>query len=383
MERKLLASLMEGERCDVNNTELARAIGCTAKQISKFFNYGTDLSFQLWLLSVRHLRPESESEVVEQLAEAWMEGGSPSNLQSLMEYASTTRNLDLLERLIVSQEDAPKKVRKQAELYRMVLDFQRRDYSSDDLLAQLDYFRPHSVENSVLAKILRAMVNYCDDDFRAMFRTAQQAEREVSDIKNEFIRESYMARISEILSKGYLYLRNDVRKARFYGNVVLNARFLSPAFKAHTLHLLGTSYIFEDCAESLRLFGEYADALDAGGRHELAQSVRERDEFFTRVLWTQEVSAEDSTDPLELMHYYAKAGDKEAVEKLYEQVPQDDPFALFHVGTVRNDPDMLIRSMAKFVEQGNKFLTELPRRALQGHPVHVPAGETIRSIRIA
>lgn len=381
--RKLLISLMEGTHKDTNQSELAEAIGCSKSMISRFLIHDAEMTFPLWLLSVRFLQPQKEAEVMKKLAEAWSVNGSPQNIRYLMEYSSTNRDFDTLELLIESQKGLPRHSADCAETYKIVIDFQKREISNSDLLTRLETFNPQTPESLALVTIMRALVNYRMKEYGSMFRLAQIAEEQTSKLKNPFLRDSYMSRISEIMARSYLYLRNDVKKARFYANTVVSSRYLSDNYKSHMHHLIGTSFMFEDHAESLRWFESYQEILKGGGRHELAQTVAETDVFFAKVLHDQPVTADESTDKLELMHYYAKIGDVEAVERLSKEVPQDDPFALCYLGIAKKDPEMLLQSTANFVEGGNKFFAELPKLALESHLMYIKPASIIRNIKIA
>lgn len=383
-KRKLMLSLMEGVERDVTKSELAANIGCSKMTISKFFKYShTDFTFPLWLLSVKFLKPERETEVIAQVGEEWLVDGSLLNIRCMMEYSSINRDFHTLERFIHAQNSAPAVNKDAARTYKIMMDFQQREVSNSDLLTRLEKVRPQSSESAALVTIMKALVNYRLKEYGSMFRLAQIAEEQTSKLKNAYLRDSYMARISEIMARSYLYLRNDVRKARFYANTVVNSRYLSDNYKSHMHHLIGTSFMFEDHAESLRWFESYQEILKGGGRHELAQSVVETDVFFAKVLHDQPVAADETTDKLELMHYYAKRGDFEAVERLSEEVPQDDPFAMCYLGMARHDPELMLKSTARFVETGNKFFAELPKTAIKLHPMYINSAKIIRNIKLA
>jgi hypothetical protein len=383
MQRTLLYSLMEGKERDVRKSELANAIGVCKTYISNFFSYKNDLTFPAWLLSIRFLQPEREEELVDTLADMMIRDEDKLDCRLLMEYASTSRNFNLLEKLISTQMFSTRVNKDFAQVYSIALKFQRRKVSNEDLLLDLATFRPHTEETAIFANLLRAMVCCSTQEYKAMFRLAKITEKQISKIKNPFLRESYMARVAEIFAKGYLYLHSDVKKARFYATTVTNSRYLSDSYKSHMFHLLGTSYMFEDHGESVKAFSKYRDILKGGGRYDLAQETEEKDIFFANVLWEQNVTVEETSDPLEQMHFFARRGDIETVERLYNLVPQEDPFALCYLGMARKDPELLLRSIAKFVERGDRFFTELPRQEINSHPMHVTSAEIICSIKIA
>ncbi|WP_342540068.1 AimR family lysis-lysogeny pheromone receptor [Heyndrickxia sp. FSL K6-6286] len=384
MLRKLMYSLMERDDKDIKQKDLAEVIEVDRSQLSHFFNYKKELTFSAWLLAIRFLKPEKEDEIVEILAATMIRDEARQNCRMLMEYASTSRKLDLLKLLITSQKKANKENKIWSNFYEIAYKFQQRNASNEDLLVELESLKPTTQEMRAFSNILKSLIFYMLKEYKCMFRLARIAEKQVKEIKNKFIRDSYMARIGEIFARGYLYLKNDVRKSRFYANMVLNSKFLNQSYKAHTLHLLGTSYLLEDFDMSVEYFNRYKEVLTAGGRNELAKETDEKDIFFAKVLWDKNVSPSDTSDPLERMHYYAKGGDVNAVMKLSAKVSDDDPFALCYLGIALNDAELLLLSIARFIETGDKYFAELPKRYIEEmHHEHIVSAEILYNIKIA
>ncbi len=388
MYRKLMYSLMEGNDRDINRKELAEIIGADPTQVSCFFNYKNQLPFASWLLAIRKLRPAEESKYVDIIAEMMINDADRLGCRQLMEYASTNRNFSLLEKLINSQKDDYRENIQWARLYSIAMKYQQRTASNEEILAELDMFKATYSETIVFCNILKASTLYMLGEYKYMFRMAKLAEDQIKHIKNNYIADMYMARLSELFARGYLYLKNEPKLARFYGNMVLNSRYLSESYKTHVYHLMGTTYVFDDYDQSISYFNSYKDALKGGGREDLARGVDELDIFFLKVLWEVPVHENDTNDPLEKMHYYARLGERTKFESLVkEALPEDDPFALCYIGMINNDPEYLLHSIARFVELGNKFFAELPLREIQrmynGHYYLDLAADIISNIKIA
>lgn len=383
MLRKTLRSLMEKPERDVTNAELAQAANVCDSIISNFFNYKGELTFTAWVLVVRYLAPEKEDELVSEIADEMIKDENRLNCRLLMEYSSTRRNFDLLEKLINSQKNAPKENKDWSEIYSISLLYQKRQTTDEELLDLLDNYKAKTNETKIFAQLLKARVMYRTKDYKEMFRIARLIEKPIEAIKNTYIRESYTARLCEILAQGYLYCRGDVKKARYYANNVLNLKLLCAKFTSHTYYLLGTSFLFEDFQSSINYFEKYQQELISQGRSDLAEEVNRTDVFFAKVFWGHETSIDETNDPVEKMHYHARKGDSVQVEELFTDSVKDDPFALCYRGIANNNPELLLKSAAKFIEIGNKFFAELPRKELAKFPTYLFPVSVICDINIA
>jgi hypothetical protein len=383
MLRKFLRSLMEGHEKDITNSQLANELSVSDATISNFFNYKNDLTFTSWILAIRYLAPEKEDVIINEIADEMITSENRLNCRLLMEYASTKRNFNLLTKLIDSQKNAPKENKDWSDVYALSMHFQKADIPDEKIMELLNEYKPKYFETKIFKSILTARVMYRMRYYKSMFDIAKSIEKEVEAIKNGYIRENYIARLCELYAHSYLYTKGDSKKARHYANIVINSKLLCPIFTSHMYHLLGTSFLFDDYETSVNYFNEYRQTLLNQGRCEPAKEVLELDIFFAKVLWGQSPSENESNDSLEKMHYYARIGNEAEVEKLYETVAAEDPFALCYLGIAKNNPELLIRSTAKFIEAGNKFFAELPRKALKSFPAYIVSANVICSMNIA
>jgi hypothetical protein len=381
--RKLFRTLMEGKDKDVNNAEIAQVLGVCDATISNFFNYKNELTLTSWLMAIRYLAPEQEEDLVDLIADEMITTENRLNCRLLMEYASTKRNFKMLSKIIDSQKTAPKENKDWAEIYDISLKYQSRQHDNEEIFMELVAYKPKNFETKVFSQILKARIFYMLKEYKSMFRVAKIIEKDVERIKNPYIRESYTARLCELFAHGYLYLRNDVKKARFYANNVINSKLLCPKFTSHMYHLLGTSFVFESYEDSIRYFQQYYNVLKEQGRDDMAEETKNLDIFFTKVLWGQDVKVCETSDTLEQLHYYARKGLAEDFRKAIKEEHQDDPFALCYNGIINNDPESLLKSISKFIENGNKFFAELPRKEIAKFPAFTFSANLICAMNIA
>jgi hypothetical protein len=380
MLRKIVYSLMELPDREVKNNELSAICGTSESMISKFFSYEKELSFYHYISLIRELSPDKEIELVEKITEEFISEGHRSNCRMVLEYASTTRNFPLLEKMIKSQMEAPKENKDWARLYSLLIKFQKRSISGEDLLTELECYSPKYPETKALSKILFAMVYYWIGEFRSMYRAVLQSEKIVESIKNPFIRESFTVRVCEIFARMYLYVRNDTKKARYYAKNALNSNIVCDKFKVHLYHLLGTSFLFEDYEEAVLNFKIYKDKLISQGRFDLAEEVEEKDIFFANVLWGINLENLKTSDDLEKCHLHARLGIP--LQQLNKN--EKDPFYLCYKGISEKDAEMLMKSAVLFINNGNKFFANLPLNELKNYNNFRNTAETLlETINIA
>jgi len=383
MLRKILQSMMEKPKKDVTNSELSRICNVDDATFSNFFSYKRDLSIPIWILSIKHLNPSRENEVLDLLVPDTIKSEDREKCRHLMEYTSTRRRLDLLETIVDSQEKAPRENKDWAKVYRISLHYQRRDKSNAEILSMLDSYSPKFTETKAFYLILKARVYYMLKEYKSMFRVALEAEKEINKICSLYIKENYLARLNELYAHAYLYLRNDVKKARYYANVVINSRFLCANFHSHMYHLLGTSFLFESYEESHENFLTYYNLLQKQGRHDLAKETLNLDIYFCKVLWGKLLGTIETNDPIERMHYLARIGDKKEFNELYNKTNKNDPFILCYKGIIENDPESLQESLLEFINSGNKFFAELPKKELEIYPAYSASTRVLSKINIA
>lgn len=367
MLRKIMSSLMEKPTKDVNDSELAEFTEVSAATISNFFAYKRELSIPTWILAVKKLDPTREDEVMDILIPATIESEDREKCRHIMEYASTKRRFDLLEMIITSQKKAPRENKDWANLYEISLLFQKREVPNDVLLEMLERYLPKTNETKVFHNILKASVYYMLKEYKSMFRVAKLAEKGLEDITSPYIKENYSARLADLYSLAYLYLRNDIKKSRYFAKAVINSRFLCAKYYSHMYHLLGTSYLFESYEESYRYFMKYYTTLLSQGRDDLANQTLNLDIYFCKVLWRKLSDSFKTSDPVERMHYLARNGGIEEFNKLYNCVKKDDPFVMCYRGMITKNPNLIQESLLTFVNSGNKFFAELPKRELESY----------------
>jgi hypothetical protein len=365
--RKLIYTLMEGKERDITKTELASMINVHPSTITNFFEYKTELKFELILEIIRKTKPEKELELMKEAIGIIAKSSKRlRDIRLSMEYLSTNRLLDDLKNVIETQiNSSNKELKDWATHYLILYKYQTLSESFANLLKELKTMKPTLyIEMKVLRIILELYLNFMQRNYTDLFPLCEKAQKLISEIKCDFIRESYKIRISEMLSKGYLFCKDDPIEARKHGENILKSKNICASIKLNTYHMMGTSLIFDNFEDSARYFKKYKEMAEIHGRIEKVKEAEERDLHFLRVLWGKELELAQTTDPNEKMFYETLHGDKKkAIEMLKDCY--DSPFKVCYEGIAKEDPELLVQSIAMFLDRGNKFFVRLPRMFLE------------------
>jgi hypothetical protein len=377
--RKLLRNLMEGKERDITYTELAAAIKSDPSTVSNYFNYETDFKFDNLLISVRfltQLRGLNEEDVMNVVIDELVKTEKRQCIRFSMEYLSTSGNLTKLKEVIDSQMFAPKENRDWAEAYKLAYLYQIDELSGDSLLDALDEYRPKYLETKIFKEFLKLYAHTEKLNYQEFMKTTKKIEKMILSIKdkNTFIKESYLARLHELLANAYLYEKNDTKKARFYANNVINSPLLCASFKFNSYYIMGMSFLFEDYEECVKYLETYIEQLKQYGKTRVGERIKyikENDICFARIFWGKDLDKLNTNDILERAHYECRYGDKlKAIKLLDDYDDKKDPFYLYYKGLATDDPRLLTESMMLFVKQGKKFFANLPKNELEKNPIY-------------
>jgi transcriptional regulator with XRE-family HTH domain len=307
----------------------------------------------------------------------------PDNMRMVLEYASISRDLPLLEKMIGLLSREGKKEKEWASVYEIALRFQSRDTSNKELMVMIDKVKPKSAEMKILRKILRARVLYRMKEYDTMFRNARDVEEELSGMKESYLTKTFTIRLNELFAQGYLYVNSDTEKARFYALNVINNETISAVFKSHAYHIVGTSFLFEDYDKAIENFEAYKSQLDKNRRDDIVRTVDEKDVFFAKVLWDRDLETLDTNDNLEKAHLEFKKGNVEKAIEILNEVEQS-PFSMCYLGLATNNPLLILESFFKLIGQKQMFFANIPAMYLKKYPEYKKTVElALQNIKVA
>lgn len=337
-------------------SEIAKKIDMPKGQLSSYLSSEgkktVDIMYGIRL--VRMVCPEYEKEYMKAICPGMHR---PQNLRSGLEYASTFMYFDLMEEMIKVNQKGNRENRDWADVYSIYLDFQEKKQTIHELKDRLNGYQPKFLETEIFYGIFMCSIFYVEKRYEEMYKWSKKLYKQVGYVKNDFIRESYMSRICDLIARSYLFYKNDTKKASFFAQTLYENEF-SANRKYHAYYILALCHFFSDYDKSHHYFNLYHDSMLKIGNVSLANGVKERDITFLQNVW--DVTEEAPVDIVEAAHYYAKKGSTELCLNILDNLETLTPFQKYYKALALGDPKLLSESFVDFLTGGNKFFANLP-----------------------
>jgi hypothetical protein len=279
--------------------------------------------------------------------------------RSMLEYLSVNRLLDSLKLLIDRMLECKNKdSREWAKLYKIQYEWQKDFYGVDfiETLNKLNEFKTNIHELNTLINIMKCNTYYKNKMYRMSYELSKDVLNSIENIKDYFIKNSYLVKWNEIMS--YLSLRvfNQPEQARIYAQNVLNSN-VGLTFKAYANYILGCSYMFTDYDKSKDYLIDSAKMYTSLNRNDAADNVKEEIELLD-IMWDKNIFSVYYSK--EYKYYWLMRNNKLIYEEL-ENLNIEEQFYLLIKGMKENNTDTLLLSLIKFIKNGDLFLANLPK----------------------
>mgnify|MGYP001199935191 FL=1 len=337
-------------------SELARKLGVNPGTISHFRNNGIELSFQSLLNLSRFLYKDKYVHVMSKWC---LNLRLPKNLKCSLEFLSSNLKLDELEELIqiIEEQYDSRELKNWTEIYKIML-ARQRNKDNLDFIEDLRRFSPKTVETKILALIMELYYFYSIKDYTTMLKKSDELAHNFTVIKDDFIRSSFEARLYEIVAYTTLYNLVDYQSAREYANKIISKKICA-VFTLSAYYIVGMSFLFEDYDKCLHYLKIYEKLLQEYNFTAYLEVLHNQHIPFINNIWGKTTSSEEIDDISEKAHFEAKYGDKKRAIEFLNNI-EETPFRLYYRGIAENDPTLLLKSLVKFIKQGNKFYAKLP-----------------------
>ncbi|MDN4073634.1 AimR family lysis-lysogeny pheromone receptor [Fictibacillus terranigra] len=325
--------------------------------LSKFLLGHSEIAFFRAVKLTKYLFPNNYREKIWEWRDEFI---TPLQQRQALEYASISYDLRLMRYMLHKQKNHENNLNcKYGQIYEIVYSIMTGELKGRDIAEAVRNRKFRDENLLVLVRILEAYSAFYEGRYTLMFDVAKTLEKQVHALSDQFFRDCFMVRLSEMFSHGFLQ-QNNVRKARYYATVVTQFPYATKlASNAH--YVLGMSFLFEDGAKCIEHLETYRDMLiEAGaGEHLLAYAV-ENIEFAKVTLGhdIKPVSVE------EIAHVAALKGDLETTKQLLATV-DPSPFCTYLIGLASDDVDVLWTAMGEYLEQGDVYFSQLPKQRLE------------------
>ncbi|MFY0147838.1 AimR family lysis-lysogeny pheromone receptor [Bacillus cytotoxicus] len=355
----------------ITNNELAKKWGVSSGTVSDVLNGKIQMRF--CYLSKTLIILYDDREIRRSKIRRYISTTKPRNLREAMEYLSLRGEFDLLNRIVEKEKDSKNyENREWAKVYKLIWKRYTNDISPTDLYKDIEKANRNAktLEMKILTEILLCQVLYQNRNYRSLFDYLKDLESEINKIKNKFIKNSFGVRYKEALCV-LLLQSGRVDEARKISVELMNIydndnSFFIPMITA--LGKLGESYIFDDY-ESAKKYLQNGIRILSTYQEKGFTTKRELFEYTLNFLkmfhWKDIDGLEEILGEVELSFFKFRQGKyKEAEELLLKNIGNGEvstPFETLYLGLVRNDRNLIKKSLEQFEELGNIFYSRLPK----------------------
>lgn len=343
----------EIDRKGLKKSYIAKQIGVSPALLTKFFNHNECELDKVFLL-IDYLSEDNSEELKSSYIKSYVT--SPRNILISLEYANMFNNLDLFTYLIDKHSD--NKNREVQEMIRLQKIYMKMndEFNCYDLLEQIKRVSTSTILTSLFKNIL---ICYCynrNKNHNIIQEYLDEVKVLVNQMEDCFLKQSYSIRYYQLL--GHIELRSNVNciKAREIGNYLVD-HSLNDKIKAYGYYLIGLSYIFDDLEKcevnllnSAQIYKDYNRLSDEKVVRNKLSIILAINERFTML---------DSKYAQAL--YQIKTQNEVSVDLINDQ----DGFALFSLGILNKDFNLLMKSLLSFKKAGDNLFGIFVKKELE------------------
>lgn len=340
----------------ISLSTVSEFIGCTLQELSNFINHG-GIGFRKLLRMSYILFPTKQESV---MSEWCLRLTTTESIKQSFEYASITRNKELLRKLIEKHDGEKGVIGKYISIYAILYDFYTNRVSAKDLIERLNKVGQLSGELVILAEIIKCYNYYYTEDFPLMLATAKEAERSLGKLGDRqlFIKECYLHRLAEVLGHVSLHL-NDITQARYYANLIINAN-ICPKTVSGAYYILGMTYLPEDANKCIsHLLTRYEITKNLGEK-DIEGNARRGLDFAKLFL---DVKLDEDSSPILKRLQQNKGSEFEIklIKEAHFQEGKDDLLVLIEA-LAKNSLEKVHECRKNFFKQSNYYYASLAAR---------------------
>lgn len=281
--------------------------------------------------------------------------------RNLLECLVTCREFEAFNNLLDRMDACKNEESKEwARIYRLQYNYELANVPADfiNVMNSLNQINVTITELKIYKRMLKS---YCYEqlgDFNIVKIMSDDLKLEIDLIENDYIKDSYVIRLNEIMSYNYLRVHNNPEAARECANKILdsNAR---KAFKAYAYYIIGYSYFFSSYDQAKNNLNKSIELYESLDRKNDVKDLNHKIKFLS-IYWDKN-EYEDYYNIVNWLLFNLKKG-KDISKQLTENKEKiDDEMYLYLEGLCLKSEKKLMLSLIKFTKKSDFFLANLPK----------------------
>ncbi|TKI21760.1 helix-turn-helix transcriptional regulator [Bacillus pumilus] len=330
---------------DITQVDIAKKIGITKGYMSKFLS-GKEIAFWMVIEAVKCILPEKEKELMTDYCKS---GIDKKYVFCALEYCYTKQLYDVMRYLIVEYSNVAPEA---CNIYKWILTYRGSfEIAYINRLQKNDY---KSVEAKTLLTILEVYGYYNLGKYDMAHLFTDKSTEYFNDVKDPFLKKSFIARLDEVLANIYLKQDNSIVKARHYAESLLKSR-ISNNHILTANYLFALSYFMESYEKSFLYYCKVLKILDEEPNR-MDEALQNREEVaILQYYWLNKIDPE-----FNVTKFTECLSNNHSLNEFYDH-PSLKYYAYLFDGIKEKRSDKLLLSMHYFSEKRDYFRANLPK----------------------
>lgn len=283
----------------------------------------------------------------------------------MLEYLSSNRQLVAFKELLDKMLGCSNKTSVEwAKIYSIYYEWQVNfgTIRIEDVQKKIRTVRTGIDELKIYLRLLKAYTYYFKKNYHMTKEIAEEVLEEINDIENNYIKNSYSTRLSEVMAYIHLKVLDNPIEARKYADLVIEGN-IGTSFNAYANFIKGYSYIFTSYEKAVGYFKESLNLYIEIKREVAIKDLKEKIEF-TDVLWNKKKNGDCMYFLTNHLMSRVKNNINVTSELIQKKSEIEECFYFYIKGINESNTDFLLKSLIKFLNQGDRFLANLPKMEL-------------------
>jgi transcriptional regulator with XRE-family HTH domain len=365
------------ENKNISITTLAEKLGLSVASVSNYFGGEQQMKF-IKFVQLLDILIEDYKNKIDLIFRFCKDTPTLENDRVAIEWASNYSEFELQEYLITKMAaNATNKTH--AEPHKHLLKRNKKQISKQDFFDVVSNINKKSnkrPETEVLREIsyIYSLWDLGVYNINLMIALAEKAKGKIIEINSEdsqYIRDSYLIKINEMLANIHLK-NNDVEKAREFAHGILSMdnREMFPSPLISTYRILAESYLLENPKTAIEYIDKSVDLLSKGSvelNNLKKEGIRSTSDFIR--IYNRVYTNLYLDDKSERAHYHASKGEGSKAVGLLNEIEKEQgcltPHQLYYKALALNSKTILKQSEKEFYGKNDFYYAQIPEICLE------------------